>query len=111
MHEPDDHRARLAAAADALQKQQARIRQLESALASAREPIAIVGMACRFPGGADDVETFGDRLRAGFDAIGEIPSTRFPIDAFYDPNPDAPGCIATRYGGFLDDLDRFDARF
>lgn len=110
-HEPPDHQARLRAALQAMWKQQARIEQLERALAPLREPIAVVGIGCRFPGGANGPAAFWDRLRGGFDAIREVPAERWPADALYDANPDAPGRIATRFGGFLDDIDRFDARF
>ncbi|HEY0783059.1 MAG TPA: type I polyketide synthase, partial [Thermoanaerobaculia bacterium] len=74
------------------------------------EPIAIVGMACRMPG-ADDPETLWHRLCEGYDAIREVPRERFDIDAFYDPDPQAPGTINTRRGAFLDDVDRFDPLF
>ena len=76
-----------------------------------REPIAIVGMACRFPGGADSPDAFWDLLRNGVDAIAEIPRDRWDIDAYYDANPDAPGKMYTRHGGFVDGVDRFDASF
>ncbi|XXT21833.1 amino acid adenylation domain-containing protein [Sorangium sp. So ce429] len=75
-----------------------------------REPIAIVGMACRMPG-ASDPESFWELLRDGRDAIVEIPSTRWDVDGFYDPSPDARGKMYTRRGGFIDDVDLFDARF
>lgn len=75
------------------------------------EPIAIVGMGFRFPGGAVDPETFWTLLRDGVDAIGEVPAARWPIDEFYDPDPDTPGRMATRFGGFLPDVDLFDAGF
>src|SRR5262245_54459675 len=75
------------------------------------EPIAILGTACRFPGGADTPEAFWDLLVSGRDAVTEIPPTRWNIDAFYDADPEAPGRISTRWGGFLEDVDRFDAAF
>ncbi len=76
-----------------------------------REPIAIVGMACRFPGGADSPEAFWDLLRNGVDAISEVPKDRWDADRFYDPDPATPGKMSTRYGGFLDRVDEFDAQF
>ncbi|WP_437494050.1 type I polyketide synthase [Sorangium sp. So ce1014] len=76
-----------------------------------REPIAIVGMGCRMPGGADSPEALWRLLRDGVDAIAEIPRDRWDIDAYYDPDPDAPGKMSTRWGGFLDDVNRFDASF
>ena len=76
----------------------------------ANEPIAIVGLACRFPG-ARDAEAFWDVLSGGVDVIREIPDDRFDIDEYYDPDPDAAGKIYTRYGGFLDEIDGFDPEF
>src|SRR5262252_2079693 len=75
------------------------------------EPIAILGVACRFPGGADSADAFWKLLVEGRDAITEVPPSRWDIDAFYDPDPDKPGKITTRWGGFLDGVDRFDAAF
>ena len=72
--------------------------------------IAIVGMACRFPG-AESPGAFWHMLCTGTDAIREVPADRWPIDALYDPDPHAPGRMATRWGGFLDSVDRFDAAF
>lgn len=77
----------------------------------APEPVAIIGIGCRFPGGADDPETFWNLLKNGIDAIGEVPSNRWDIDAYFDPNPDAQGKMYTRCGGFLKDVERFDPRF
>lgn len=74
------------------------------------EPIAIVGIACRFPG-APDPDAFWEVLSNGVDAIREIPDDRFDIDEYYDPDPDTPGKIYTRYGGFLDAVDGFDPEF
>lgn len=76
---------------------------------AAGEPIAVVGMGCRFPGGADSPAAYWRLLREGRDVIKEIPRDRWDLDEVYDPNPDAPGKIYTRWGGFLDDIDRFDA--
>jgi acyl transferase domain-containing protein/ubiquinone/menaquinone biosynthesis C-methylase UbiE len=80
--------------------------------AERQDPIAVVGMACRFPGGANDPAAFWRLLRDGVDAIGEVPRDRWDVDALYDPDPDAPGKVSTRWGGFLrHPVDRFDARF
>ncbi|MDT5218314.1 MAG: hypothetical protein QOF15_419, partial [Mycobacterium sp.] len=76
----------------------------------ADEPIAIVAVACRFPG-APDPDAFWDVLSGGVDAIREIPDDRFDIDEYYDPDPEARGKIYTRYGGFLDTIDGFDPEF
>jgi acyl transferase domain-containing protein len=74
-----------------------------------RAPIAVVGMACRFPGGASDPESFWRLLRDGRDVISEVPRDRWDLDRVYDPDPDAPGKVYTRWGGFLEGIDQFDA--
>ncbi len=75
------------------------------------EPIAIIGIGCRFPGGADSPQTFWRLLLDGVDAITEIPRDRFDLDVFFDPRPATPGKVSTRYGGFLEGIDRLDADF
>ncbi len=74
------------------------------------EPIAIVAVACRFPG-APDPEAYWDLLSGGVDAIREIPEDRFDVDEYYDPDPEAVGKIYTRYGGYLERIDGFDPEF
>src|SRR5215472_13133013 len=74
------------------------------------EPIAVVGMACRFPGGANPNE-FWDFLACGGDAVREIPADRWDAEAFYDPDPDARGKMYTRHGAFIPDFDHFSAAF
>ncbi|MFG1710517.1 beta-ketoacyl synthase N-terminal-like domain-containing protein [Nonomuraea sp. M3C6] len=74
------------------------------------EPIAVVGMACRYPGG-DTVEDFWDLLRRGDNAVREVPAARWDIDAYYNPDPGVPGGMYTRYGAFLDDVTGWDAEF
>lgn len=92
----------------ALKDMQAKLDALETAKI---EPIAVIGMGCRFPGGANSPEDFWRLVRDGKDAIAEVPSDRWNINQFYDPNPDAPGKMSTRFGGFLDQVDQFDADF
>jgi acyl transferase domain-containing protein/NAD(P)-dependent dehydrogenase (short-subunit alcohol dehydrogenase family)/acyl carrier protein len=75
------------------------------------EPIAIIGIGCRFPQGVNDPESFWHLLHNGLDVIREVPAERWDIDAFYDPDPDAPGKMSSRYGGFLDRIELFDAQF
>ena len=75
------------------------------------EPIAVIGMGCRFPGGADSPDAFWALLRDGRDAVGEIPRTRWDVDAFYDADPAVPGKLAVNAGGFLRGVDEFDAAF
>lgn len=74
------------------------------------EPIAIIGIGCRFPGACGSVE-FWNLLHDGVDAIREVPSDRWNVDDLYDADPAAPGKMLTRWGGFLDDVDRFDREF
>ncbi|MDM9383687.1 beta-ketoacyl synthase N-terminal-like domain-containing protein [Chlorogloeopsis sp. ULAP01] len=74
------------------------------------EPIAIIGIGCRFPG-AQNPEAFWQLLCNGVDAIANVPKERWDVDAFYDPNPGSPGKMNTRWGGFLEQVDRFDAQF
>ena len=85
--------------------------QLEAVERSKTEPIAIIGIGCRFPGGANDPEAFWRLLRDGVDAIREVPKDRWDIDAYYDPDPDAPGKMYARSGGFLKQIDQFEAEF
>ncbi|MGE3267190.1 MAG: SDR family NAD(P)-dependent oxidoreductase [Chloroflexota bacterium] len=92
----------------ALEEMQARLDAMQRAR---REPIAIVGLGCRFPGGAHDPEIFWQLLRDGVDAIREVPADRWDIDAYFDPDADAPGKMNTRWGGFLDGVDQFDPQF
>jgi acyl transferase domain-containing protein/acyl-CoA synthetase (AMP-forming)/AMP-acid ligase II/acyl carrier protein len=77
----------------------------------ATEPIAIVGIGCRFPGQANDPAAFWRLLADGVDAVGKIPADRWNRDAYYNANPDVPGSISTRHGAFLDRIDQFDAEF
>ncbi len=85
--------------------------KLEAVGAAAAEPIAVVGMACRFPGGAVDPESYWNLLEHGVDAVSEIPRDRWDVDAYYDPDPEAPGKMYCRRGGFLDNVDGFDPQF
>ncbi len=73
--------------------------------------VAIIGMACRLPGGADDPPGMWALLADGVDAITEYPPGRFDVDALFDPDPAAPGKIYARHGGFIDGIDEFDAGF
>ena len=75
------------------------------------DPIAIIGMGCRLPGGANDPEAFWRLLRDGVDAVREVPADRWDADASFDPDPAAPGKAATKWGGFLDAVDGFDAAY
>ncbi|HEU0190714.1 MAG TPA: SDR family NAD(P)-dependent oxidoreductase, partial [Mycobacterium sp.] len=85
-------------------------RAAPAAATRADDPIAIIAVSCRFPG-APDPEAFWEVLAGGVDAIREVPDDRFEIDEFYDPDPETPGKIYTRFGGFLDGIDGFDPEF
>jgi acyl transferase domain-containing protein len=82
--------------------------RLAAAEAAAREPIAIIGLGCRVPGGGNDADSFWALMRDGVDAIGPLPADRWDVEGTYDPDPDAPGRIATRAGGFIGDVRGFD---
>ncbi|WP_459545864.1 type I polyketide synthase [Nocardia sp. X0981] len=76
------------------------------------EPIAIVGMSCRFPGGVSSPDELWELLAAGIDATGEFPADRdWDLARLFDPDPDTPGTTYTRRGGFLTDVGGFDAEF
>ncbi|BBM86751.1 polyketide synthase [Candidatus Uabimicrobium amorphum] len=74
------------------------------------EPIAIIGLSCRFPG-ANNIEEFWQLLVEGKDAISEVPESRWDLEEYYDPDPDAPGKMYTKFGGFISDAAQFDAEF
>ena len=86
-------------------------KRLQNAEHAERQPIAVVGIACRFPGGVRNVEDYWQLLREGRDAIRDVPTDRWDVDAFYDPNPEAAGKMYSRRGGFLDGVDQFDPQF
>ncbi|NET44014.1 type I polyketide synthase [Okeania sp. SIO2B3] len=73
--------------------------------------IAIIGIACRFPGGADNPQKFWSLLRDGIDGITEVPPSRWDIEQYYHPDKNQPGKISSRYGGFISNVDKFDAEF
>jgi len=74
------------------------------------EPIAVIAIGCRFPG-AEDHEQFRQMLLSGKHAITEIPPDRWDVDACYDADPQVPGKTYSRWGGFLERVDEFDAAF
>ena len=103
-----DHEALLRRSLRELKALKSRLHAMERA---ATEPIAVVGIGCRFPGGADDPEAFWHMLTHGVDAVGEVPPDRWSLDLHYDPDPDAPGKMYTRTGAFVSGIDGFDADF
>jgi acyl transferase domain-containing protein/acyl carrier protein len=88
--------------------QQSKLEELER---RRTEPIAIVGMGCRFPGAEGGPEDFWRLLELGTSAIAEVPKDRWDVDAYYDPDVDSPGRMATKWGAFLSRIDEFDAPF
>src|SRR6185503_16351373 len=89
-----------------------RLRQKLDALEREKsDPIAIIGVGCRFPAGANSADSFWDLLEKGVDAVTEVPAERWDIDRFYDPDSQAPGKMSTRWGAFLSDVDQFDPYF
>ncbi|MEA5472138.1 type I polyketide synthase [Spirulina sp. 06S082] len=92
----------------ALQQMQGKLEAMERAQ---REPIAIVGMSCRFPGGVATPEDFWRLLMGKEDAITEVPSDRWSLETYHDGDPDALGKTISRYGGFIPHLYDFDAPF
>lgn len=86
----------------------ARLRTLEQC---DREPIAVVGIGCRFPGQANNPESYWDLLKSGRDAITEIPWSRWSVDEWYSEDGSTPGKANTRWGGFIDKPFDFDAGF
>jgi myxalamid-type polyketide synthase MxaE and MxaD len=75
-----------------------------------QEPLAIIGLGCRFPG-ARGPDAFWQLVRGGAEAITDIPRERWSGEEYFDPDPEAAGKSTTRWGGFLDRIDGFDARF
>ncbi|NEA96507.1 SDR family NAD(P)-dependent oxidoreductase [Actinospica acidiphila] len=105
----DKLRSYLRRAVGDAQQLRERVRELEE---SAREPIAVVGAGCRFPGGATTPEGLWSVVSGEVDAIGGFPSDRgWDLEALYSPDPETPGTTYTRSGGFLYDLPEFDAPF
>ncbi|MFC9892560.1 SDR family NAD(P)-dependent oxidoreductase [Nocardia sp. NPDC127579] len=109
MADDDELRRYLKKTAKELYETKQRLRTLTDRM---QEPIAIVGMACRYPGGVRSPEQLWQLTATGGDAIGGYPTDRgWDLERLFDPDPDAAGSIYTREGGFLDDIGDFDAGF
>ncbi|TAK60291.1 type I polyketide synthase [Methylobacter sp.] len=96
---------------DALRKIDALEGKLKNAQNQHKEAIAIVGMGCCFPGAEAGLSAYLDLLREGRDAITPMPAWRWQVDDYFDSNPEQPGKMYVREGGFIEHLDRFDAGF
>ncbi|MGZ2749831.1 type I polyketide synthase [Burkholderia stagnalis] len=94
--------------AQALKLARERVEALERAR---RQPLAIVGIGCRFPHDVTGPDAFWDVLSNGRDVTTEIPADRWDVEGFFDPDPDVPGKMYVRRGGFLDAVDGFDPAF
>lgn len=86
-------------------------REFAADASASNEPIAIIGMACRWPGGISTPASYWQLLASGQDAIAPFPSDRWDVAALYDPDPGAVGKTYCKHGGFLSGLDQFDASF
>lgn len=82
--------------------------QLDAFEEAENEPIAIIGLDCRFPGGIEDEDGYWHVLSQGINCISEIPADRWQIEKYYDPDPAKPGKMYTRHGGFLEGVDQFE---
>ncbi|NEO96270.1 MAG: polyketide synthase, partial [Moorea sp. SIO3G5] len=96
-------------ASDKIANLEAELKTLKSKNSS--QAIAIIGMGCRFPGGGAGPQEFWDLLHQGVDGISEVPQDRWSIDDYYDPDPETPGKMYTRYGGFIEQIQEFDPHF
>ena len=105
---PRAGRSTITRALGAIARLEARLKASEDART---EPIAIIGMACRFPGGVETPEAYWTLLTNGVDAVTEVPRDRWDLAKYYDPDPDASGKMYARHGGFLDRVSEFDGWF
>lgn len=79
--------------------------------ASSYTPVAVIGMACRLPGGIDSPDSLWTALLGAEDLVSTVPPGRWDADDYYDPQPGVPGRSVSKWGGFIDDVAGFDAEF
>ena len=84
------------------------MQSVDRAASPRNEPIAIIGLGCRFPGDADDPASFWDLLCAGVDTISEVPASRWNVDQYFNVTPGVPGKTYSKWGGFVKEIDAFD---
>ena len=100
-----------------LEEANAEIKRLQEELAIrmnnevSREPIAIIGMGCRYPGGVRTPDEFWHLLSSGKDILRDIPTDRWDVEAHFDPEVTVPGKMYVRQGYYLDNIDQFDPQF
>ena len=102
----EDYRARLVQAVRTIERLQERLK--EARHQPLDEPIAVVGLGCRLPGGSATPDAFWQTLRGGIDTTSQFPADRGDATALYDPDPDAPGKAYTTRGAFLGRVDLFE---
>ena len=107
MTEPD-YRALLKKSLQAIERLESKLAATERART---EPVAVVGLGCRFPGGADGPDAYWELLLNGVDAVTEVPKDRWDAEACFDPDPDVVGKSYTKWGGFIGQVDGFDPQF
>ena len=103
-----DYRSLLEDALSTIQEMRSELEAVEQAQT---EPIAIIGMGCRFPGNVHSPESFWQLLHRGVDTVTDIPPSRWDVETHYDPDPDTPGKMYVRSGSFLEGIDQFDPQF
>ncbi|RAV13490.1 polyketide synthase [Mycolicibacterium sp. GF69] len=85
--------------------------QSSGASGSGVTPVAVIGMACRLPGGVESPQQLWEALLRGDDLVTEVPADRWDADEYYDPEPGVPGRSVSKWGAFLDDVAGFDSEF
>lgn len=108
MAEQDKQQALMRRALDELRELRSKLAQYQQA---EHEPIAVIALGCRFPGGCDSPEALWQFLSEGKNARSEVPAERWPLAEYYDATAQTPGKISSRYGAFLSDIATFDADF